>query len=35
MSFNMEYMLIGILGFLVMFQFMLIGMIKSKRPVGI
>lgn len=35
LSFNMEYMLLGILGFLVMFQFMLIGMIKSKRPVGI
>jgi len=27
--------LLGILGFLVFFQFMLIGMIKSKRPVGI
>ena len=35
LSFNMEYMLLGILAFLVMFQFMLIGMIKSKRPVGI
>jgi len=31
----MEYALLGILGFLVLFQFMLIGMIKAKRPVGI
>ncbi len=35
LSINMEYILLGILGFLVMFQFMLIGMIKSKRPIGI
>ncbi len=35
LSINMEYILMGILGFLVFFQFMLIGMIKSKRPVGI
>jgi flagellar protein FlaJ len=35
LSINMEYVLLGILGFLVFFQFMLIGMIKSKRPVGI
>ena len=32
---NMEILLMGVLGFLVFFQFMLIGMIKSKRPVGI
>jgi flagellar protein FlaJ len=35
LSINMEYILLGILGFLVFFQFMLIGMIKSKRPVGV
>ena len=35
LSIQMEYILLGILGFLVFFQFMLIGMIKSKRPVGI
>jgi len=35
LSINMEYILLGILGFLVLFQFMLIGMIKAKRPVGI
>jgi flagellar protein FlaJ len=35
LSIQMEYVLLGILGFLVMFQFMLIGMIKSKRPLGI
>ncbi len=35
LSIQMEYVLLGILGFLVFFQFMLIGMIKSKRPVGI
>jgi flagellar protein FlaJ len=35
LSVNIEYLLLGILGFLVLFQFMLIGMIKSKRPVGI
>ncbi len=35
LSINLEYILLGILGFLVLFQFMLIGMIKSKRPVGI
>jgi flagellar protein FlaJ len=35
LSINMEFVLLGILGFLVFFQFMLIGMIKSKRPVGI
>lgn len=35
LSINMEYVLLGILGFLVFFQFMLIGMIKSKRPVGV
>ncbi len=34
-SIPMDYVLMGILGFLVFFQFMLIGMIKSKRPVGI
>ena len=35
LSIPMEYILLGILGFLVMFQFMLIGMIKSRRPIGI
>lgn len=35
LSINLEYVLLGILGFLVLFQFMLVGMIKSKRPVGI
>ncbi|MBN1896645.1 MAG: type II secretion system F family protein [Candidatus Aenigmarchaeota archaeon] len=35
LSINMEYIFLGILGFLVFFQFMLIGMIKAKRPVGI
>lgn len=35
LGFKMEYALLGILGFLVLFQFMLIGMIKAKRPVGI
>jgi flagellar protein FlaJ len=34
-GFDLEYMLIGILVFLVMFQFMLIGLIKSRRPVGV
>lgn len=34
-GFDIEYMLLGILGFLIMFQFMLIGLIKSRRPVGI
>ncbi len=34
-GFDVQYMLMGILGFLVMFQFMLIGLIKSRRPVGI
>ncbi len=32
---DVEYLLMGILAFLVMFQFMLIGLIKSRRPVGI
>jgi flagellar protein FlaJ len=32
---DIQTMLMAILGFLVIFQFMLIGMIKSKRPVGI
>ncbi len=35
LSFQVEFVLLAILGFLVLFQFMLIGMIKSKRPVGI
>lgn len=35
LSLNMEFLLLGVLGFLVLFQFMLVGMIKSKRPVGI
>ena len=32
---DVEYLLLGILGFLAMFQFMLIGLIKSRRPVGV
>lgn len=32
---DVEWILIGILGFLLMFQFMIIGLIKSKRPVGV
>ena len=35
LPFNVEYLLIGILVFLLMFQFMIIGLIKSKRPVGV
>jgi flagellar protein FlaJ len=34
-GFDVQYLLIGILAFLMMFQFMLIGLIKSRRPVGI
>ena len=34
-GFDVQYMLIGILVFLLMFQFMLIGLIKSRRPVGV
>jgi flagellar protein FlaJ len=34
-GFDVQYMLIGILVFLMMFQFMLIGLIKSRRPVGV
>jgi flagellar protein FlaJ len=35
MGIDLHYMLMLILGFLVMFQFVLIGLIKSKRPVGV
>lgn len=34
-SFNLEYILIGIIGVIVLFQFMFIGLIKSRRPTGI
>jgi flagellar protein FlaJ len=34
-GFDIQYLLIGILAFLLMFQFMLIGLIKSRRPVGV
>jgi flagellar protein FlaJ len=34
-GFDVQYMLIGILIFLLMFQFMLIGLIKSRRPIGV
>jgi flagellar protein FlaJ len=34
-GFDVQYMLMGILAFLLMFQFMLIGLIKSRRPVGV
>lgn len=34
-GFDVQWILVGILGFLLIFQFMLIGMIKSRRPVGI
>lgn len=34
-GFDIQWMLVGILGFLLMFQFMIIGLIKSRRPVGI
>ncbi|MBU0530138.1 MAG: type II secretion system F family protein [Candidatus Aenigmatarchaeota archaeon] len=33
--FNIELILIGILGFITIFQFMFMGLIKSKRPPGI
>ncbi|RLJ08903.1 MAG: hypothetical protein DRP13_01710 [Candidatus Aenigmatarchaeota archaeon] len=32
---DVRFILMGILGFLLMFQFMIIGLIKSKRPVGV
>lgn len=32
---DIQYVLLGILAFLLMFQFMIIGLIKSRRPVGI
>lgn len=35
MGFDLQWMLMGILGFLLIFQFMIIGLIKSRRPVGI
>jgi pilus assembly protein TadC len=35
LSIQMEYILMAVLAFLLFFQFMLIGMIKSRRPVGI
>ncbi|MCK4497038.1 MAG: type II secretion system F family protein [Candidatus Aenigmarchaeota archaeon] len=34
-GFDVQWILVGILGFLLIFQFMLIGLIKSRRPVGI
>jgi len=34
-AFNLEIVLIGIIGVLVIFQFMFVGLIKSRRPVGI
>jgi len=35
LSISMEYLLLGLLGFLMFFQFMLMGMIKSRRPAGV
>jgi flagellar protein FlaJ len=35
MKFNLELVLVGIIGVIVLFQFMFIGLIKSRRPVGI
>lgn len=35
MKFNIEIVLVGIVGVIVLFQFMFIGLIKSKRPPGI
>ena len=35
MNFNLELVLTGIIGVIVLFQFMFIGLIKSRRPVGI
>jgi len=35
LKFNLEIVLAGILGVLVLFQFMFIGLIKSRRPLGI
>lgn len=35
LKFNLELVLTGIIGVLVLFQFMFIGLIKSRRPVGI
>ena len=35
LSINLEWILLGILGFLLLFQFMIIGIIKSKRPIGV
>ena len=34
-AFNIELVLLGILGVIVLFQFMFIGLIKSRRPAGI
>jgi flagellar protein FlaJ len=34
-KFNLELVLMGIMGVIVLFQFMFIGLIKSRRPVGI
>jgi flagellar protein FlaJ len=34
-AFSLEYLLIGVLAYLVLFQFMFMGMIKTKRPTGI
>ncbi|MBU0898483.1 MAG: type II secretion system F family protein [Nanoarchaeota archaeon] len=35
LSISLEWILLGILGFLLLFQFMIIGIIKSKRPIGV
>jgi len=32
---DLHVVLIGIILFLIMFQFMIIGLIKSRRPVGV
>jgi flagellar protein FlaJ len=34
-TFNMKFVLMGILGYLFLIQFLFIGLIKSKRPVGV
>ncbi len=35
MKFSLELVLVGIIGIIVLFQFMFIGLIKSRRPIGI
>lgn len=34
-KFNLELVLVGIIGFLIIFQIMFIGLIKSRRPIGV